>query len=244
MTTIVQLSAKDLAYGVRIGRERHDHGGTVKPTPTTLDERAGDVIGAVGEVAVCRFYGEDPERWVKAERTRGGPTPDLMHDGKSIGVKSTPLWGDHLHLSVAEYDRNERHVFVSVNVQSGRCGLHGWIGREALLLVSPEPMRHARYRSTALWRYVPMRELNPMGAAHPDLGLENVTSPSTYYKDRPDQSRAALAARSRYINALEAWARACNRKESGHVITQLRRRMNAAGDAWADACNPQGRAYD
>jgi hypothetical protein len=91
-----------------------------------------DIVGAMAEVAVCVFYGEDPRDQPYPWEGRWGNTPDLILRNHSVGVKGTEHWTGKLTLFVPALDPSDLFVLVSVDVEKQKCGLQGWASRSDL----------------------------------------------------------------------------------------------------------------
>jgi len=156
-----------MAYALAIAEQRHKRPPTSRPLASGADALGGDVVGTMAEIATCRFYGEDPYRWVKAYDSRPGAIPDLQHAGCLVSVKGRSRWKLPLDLIVPDYDLdNDIYVLVSVDVPSHWCGMRGWITQE-LLLSYPEREwqwtddRPGATRPDEKRRYVPVEDLRP-----------------------------------------------------------------------------------
>lgn len=191
MTPIVVLCDEDAAYATSIGAERAISG---NPSPNdNPDSGKGNVrvhtVGAFAEVAVCRFYGEDPYYWVETYEERPGATADLCHANLRVSVKASEFWGTAAKppfLIVPHHDiHNSIYVLVSVDLEHHRCGMRGWVPRNELLRYAPEPWRDWKSgapglaRSGKLRRYVPLEDLRPCHAPRatfqePDSTLSTV----------------------------------------------------------------------
>jgi hypothetical protein len=170
----VHLHPNEATYAATIAYRRNAD--RSRPMDGGGDQISDNVYGAMAEVAVCLYYGEDYRRWVTVVADQSyagrGATPDLMHDNYRVSVKSTTHWGDHIHLIVPEHDTmNDIYVMVSVDVDRAVCGIRGWVTRDTLLTYQPEPTRFFRGRpaqgSSRLWRYIPVRDLRPCRVREP-----------------------------------------------------------------------------
>lgn len=177
MSTTLVLCDEDAAYATSVGAARAIAG---KPSPNDEpDSGKGNVrvhtVGAFAEVAVCRFYGEDPYYWVETYEERPGATADLEHAGLRVSVKGTEYWGNAdkpPFLIVPQHD-TANAIFVLVNVDLGNhtCTLRGWVTRSELLRYAPEPWRDWKTgapgldRTGKLRRYVPLEDLRPCTSA-------------------------------------------------------------------------------
>ena len=163
---IVPLTPIEASYAAMIGTIRHLSSGS-RPLNSGYDAVRGDIVGAMGEVAVCLWYGEDYRHWVKAYTARPGAIPDIMHGDWSVSVKSTEKW-ERVTLFVPTHDTNQIHVLVSVDYDDQVCALRGWVSRKDLARFPPEPWRPMQPgRPTPAqiegktWHYVPLKELRP-----------------------------------------------------------------------------------
>jgi hypothetical protein len=162
----VLLEPDDLAYARRIGRGRYERGGPSREPDSGKPSLRVDRVGAMAEVAVCRFYGEDPHTWVTVHLTRPGAVPDLVHKNKRVSVKGRERWVEPLDMIVPQHDTdNDVYMLVSVEFQSGVCGLQGWLYRDELLRYPLQMWQWTGDRPgsvrTALRRYVPVADLHP-----------------------------------------------------------------------------------
>lgn len=165
---LIQLTPAQIAWARKQGVERYQANPSRTPWVGT-DPEITDIIGAMGEVAVCVYYGEDYEAQVLgalANRPRGDT--DLAHRGWRVNVKSTKHWGENgrrLTLYVSEHDDNDAYFLVSVDAERGRCGLRGWISRRELMRYpvkgwqGDQSMPGASYGNR--YRFVPVQELRP-----------------------------------------------------------------------------------
>jgi hypothetical protein len=107
MASDIYMPSEWIVYATTIGTERHRNAAS-RPLHSGGDQLHNDIIGTIGEVAVCLFYGEDPRRYVTAHDERPGTIPDLVHDGYRVSVKSTERFKLPLTLFVPEHDPNDR----------------------------------------------------------------------------------------------------------------------------------------
>jgi hypothetical protein len=157
-----------IVYATTIGTERHRNAAS-RPLHSGGDQLHNDIIGTIGEVAVCLFYGEDPRRYVTAHDERPGTIPDLVHDGYRVSVKSTERFKLPLTLFVPEHDPND--VFVLVSVAATFCRLHGWCDRSALDRFPAEPFKRIGQPGSSgngRYHYIPVGALEP---CNPWLGV-------------------------------------------------------------------------
>jgi hypothetical protein len=120
----------------------------------------------MAEIAVCRYYGENPYYWVDVYDERPGATADLIYAGHTVSVKGRERWASPLDLIVPEHDvANDVYILVSVTLESRCCELRGWIPRQDLLRYEPEPWKWTEdrpgYATPERRRYVPVQNLRP-----------------------------------------------------------------------------------
>lgn len=161
---LVTLPPGLLHYAIQVGESRHRSGSPSRTPDSGFAPIRVDLTGAVAEVAVCLFYGEDPSRWVVAHDARPGAIPDLIHAGYKVSVKGRERWDKPLDLIVPEHDvHNDIYVLVSVVLEHGVCGLRGWIPRRDLLTYPVQPWKWTTDRPGATTnagrRYIPVDDL-------------------------------------------------------------------------------------
>jgi hypothetical protein len=161
-------------YANGIAKQRHaregDGGKLSRPLDSGANGLRGDQVGALAEVAVCLFYGREPEAFVLARHALPGPQPDLLYETSRrtyrVSVKGRERWIEPLDLVVPSYDvENDVYILVSVNLAAAQCALRGWIKRERLLTYPPQAWQWTDDRPgaerDALRRYVPLADLRP-----------------------------------------------------------------------------------
>lgn len=150
-----------------IAKKRHERGGPSKPLDGLDDAMKGDILGVLGEAAVCVGYGYDPYQHVLAlkKRPRGDLT-DLTLMGAKLGVKTTSRFEDPIHLVVPEYDTAcDFYMQCSADTETGLVWIRGVATRDELLKKTPEPWKWRRdrrgyKRPDKLRRYMRLDELH------------------------------------------------------------------------------------
>jgi hypothetical protein len=113
-------------------------------------------VGIMGEIAVARFYGTDPDLEVYKERKEGAE--DLVRNGQTANIKSTKYF-NRPSLLVADYDnRYDIYLLCSVNLFSGYARLQGYATREEIRSKPRERFREGSRMS----KVVPYEELHPI----------------------------------------------------------------------------------
>jgi hypothetical protein len=112
----------------------------------------------MAEVAVCRYYGQDPNDQPRPWWGEPGPAPDLIIHGYTIAVKGTEWWTNSLRLFLPPNDASDVAVLVSVHLATGECWPRGWIKRKDVAQFAPT-------WDTYRWvRTIPMVSLRPCRA--------------------------------------------------------------------------------
>lgn len=155
--TIVQLTEKEL-LAARFHAHQRFNAGDVREPEGSQHPLEGEIQGVVAEFVVAKYFGVEPD--TRIYPFRDGPDADVTADGVTIGVKGTPYW-TRPHLIVRPYDtNNDRYVLVSVNIETGRCGIRGWITGNALVQYPPRPFLEGSRPS----RIVPETDLTSIEA--------------------------------------------------------------------------------
>jgi len=154
---VITLDDADVDHAHAVGQARHALGGQSRDTRGHPDKIRADIVGAMGEMAVCRYYGADISQ-VKAYEDRPPITPDLTIDGKTICVKATEYWSGRIRAFVPVQDRSQYVMLVSVLYDEGLCGIRGWMPRADVLRY---PIIHEHNRDV---RHIPKEALHPCKA--------------------------------------------------------------------------------
>lgn len=173
----VWFSSEDMLYARRIAKERHETGGRSKPLDSGGDPIRGDLVGVMGEMAVCMIYGLHYRDYVTVYSARPGAIADIVYKGYTVSVKGRERF-DNPELVVPDYDdKNDIYILVSVAVEKSYCEVRGWITKTELMKFEPQGWKWAQNRPGAKnarkrRRYVPLDRLRQ---CRPEKGREKVS---------------------------------------------------------------------
>jgi hypothetical protein len=160
------LDEEEITLANTVAIERHTTGGKSRDLHSGFEPKRQDVVGAMAEIATCLWYDLNPHEWVKVydERPKGSD-PDLIYKGFKVSVKGTEWWNP-CTLMLPEYDTaNDIYILVSVDPDTGHCGMRGWIKRPDLLKRELVPWKGKSdvpgANRNVKWWYIPLNELAP-----------------------------------------------------------------------------------
>lgn len=125
----------------------------------TYSDHEIELTGIIAELALCRYFGVDPDLTVYTKRGDGGADM-VTKGGTTANIKATKYFKSP-YLLVRDYDdKYDVYILCSVDTRTGKVKVWGYADKDLVLSYKPRSFTRGAIKS----RCVPCSKLNSMDA--------------------------------------------------------------------------------